>query len=145
MLTIVMHMTVKAGREDESAAVCEEVTKSTRSQDEGCLSYTFYRRRDDPRELMLFEQWRDAVSIKAHLERLYQVCGPPDDTEPYPPHHHRWRISKAFVISSARRRRCATTRSAETRFWERTVAKKVPRVTQGRRPGSHHDRQRARR
>lgn len=46
MLTIVIHMTVKADRENECAAVCEEVMKSTRSQDEGCLSYTFYRRTD---------------------------------------------------------------------------------------------------
>lgn len=42
MLTIVM----KAGRDDECAAVREEVMKSTKSQDEGCLSYTFYRRTD---------------------------------------------------------------------------------------------------
>jgi quinol monooxygenase YgiN len=55
MLTIVLYMTVKAGREDECAAVCRDVMTSTRSQDEGCLSYTFYRRRDNPKELMLFE------------------------------------------------------------------------------------------
>jgi hypothetical protein len=70
---------------------------STRSEDEGCLNYTFYRRRDNPRELMLFEQWRDADSVKAHLARLYRVFGPPDDTEPYPPTHHRRQISKAFL------------------------------------------------
>ena len=97
MLTIVLYMTVKAGREDECAAVCKDAMTSTRSQDEGCLSYTFYRRRDNPRELMLFEQWRDADSVKAHLERLYRVFGPPDDEEPYPPAHHRRHISKAFL------------------------------------------------
>jgi quinol monooxygenase YgiN len=97
MLTIVIHMTVKAGREDECEATCKHVMMSTRSEDEGCLNYTFYRRRDNPRELMLFEQWRDADSVKAHLARLYRVFGHPDDTEPYPPTHHRRQISKAFL------------------------------------------------
>lgn len=46
---------------------------------------------------MLFEQWRDAASVNAQLERLYQVYGPPDDKELYPPHHHRRRISKTFL------------------------------------------------
>jgi len=82
-------------------AVCKDVMASTRSQDEGCLSYTFFGRRDNPRELMLFEQWRDADSVKAHLARLYlrlyRVFGPPDEKEPYPPTHHRRQISKAFL------------------------------------------------
>lgn len=99
MLTIVLHMTVKAGREEECATVCKDVMVSTRSQDEGCLSYTFYRRRDNPSELMLFEQWRDATSVRAHLERLYRVFGPPDDKEPFPPTHHRRQISKTFLDS----------------------------------------------
>lgn len=97
MLTIVMWMTVKAGREEKCAEVCRNVMMSTRSEDEGCLTYTFYRRRDDPRELMLFEQWRDTASVNAHLERLYRVFGPPDDNEPYAPNHHRRRISKTFL------------------------------------------------
>jgi quinol monooxygenase YgiN len=96
MLTIVLYMTVKAGREDECAVV-GDLMASTRSQDEGCLSYSFYRRRDNPTELILFEQWRDADSVNAHLERLYRVFGPPDDKEPYPPTHHRRRISKSFL------------------------------------------------
>jgi quinol monooxygenase YgiN len=97
MITILFHMTAKAGREDECARVAKEVTASTRAEDEGCISYTFYRRSDNPRELILFEQWRDAQSITAHIERLTRVYGPPDDNEPYPPTHHRRRVSKAFL------------------------------------------------
>jgi quinol monooxygenase YgiN len=55
MLTILFYMTVKAGREDACAALVKEATVSTRSQDDGCLNYTFYRRNDNPRELVLFE------------------------------------------------------------------------------------------
>jgi quinol monooxygenase YgiN len=77
MITILFHMTTKAGREEECARVAREVTASTLAEDEGSISYTFYRRRDNPREMILFEQWRDAQSIVAHMERLTRVYGPP--------------------------------------------------------------------
>jgi quinol monooxygenase YgiN len=97
MVTVLFQMTAKAGREAECARLANEVTASTRIEDDGCISYTFYRRSDDPRGFMLFEQWRDGPSIAAHMERLKRVYGPPDDSEPYPPGHHRRRLPKAFL------------------------------------------------
>jgi quinol monooxygenase YgiN len=97
MLTILFHVTIKPGREADCAAMVTEATASTRSQDEGCLNYTFYRRSDNPRELVLFEQWRDTESLGAHIGRLQRVYGPPDDQEPHPPTHHRRRLPKAFL------------------------------------------------
>ena len=97
MVTVLFQMTAKAGREAECARLAQEVTASTRAEDDGCISYTFYRRSDDPRELMLFEQWRDGLAIGAHMERLKRVYGPPDDDEPYPSTHHRRRLPKAFL------------------------------------------------
>jgi quinol monooxygenase YgiN len=97
MLTILFYMTVKAGREESSAALVKEATASTRAEDDGCINYTFYRRSDNPRELVLFEQWRDAESLGRHIARLQRVYGPPDDTEPHPPTHHRRRLPKAFL------------------------------------------------
>jgi quinol monooxygenase YgiN len=97
MITVLFHMTVKAGREAEAVAVAKEATASTRAEDSGCLAYTFYRRADNPRELMLFEQWRDADVLKAHIERLVRVYGPPDDQAPFPPTHFRRRLPKAFL------------------------------------------------
>jgi len=97
MLTILLHMTVKPGREAECARVAAELTASTRAEDKGCISYTYYRRSDDPRQLVLFEQWADQDSLNAHIARLQRVLGPPDDEEPYPPAHHRRRLPKTFL------------------------------------------------
>jgi hypothetical protein len=41
--------------------------------------------------LVLYEQWRDLDALNAHLGRLRQVFGPPDDEEPYLETHHRRR------------------------------------------------------
>jgi Antibiotic biosynthesis monooxygenase len=90
-------MTMKAGREDECAAIAKDLMATTRAQDRGCISYTFFRRADDPRELMLYEQWQDIDALNAHLGRLRQAFGPPDDQEPYPETHHRRRLPKAFL------------------------------------------------
>ena len=97
MITILFHMTVKAGREQECAAVAKDVTATTKAQDQGCINYAFYQRADNPRELVLYEQWRDFDALNAHLGRLRQVLGPPDDQEPYPETHHRRRLPKAFL------------------------------------------------
>lgn len=70
---------------------------STRAQDKGCVSYAFYRRSDNPRDLVLFEQWTDADALGAHIGRLQRVYGPPDESEPYPATHHRRRLPKSFL------------------------------------------------
>ena len=40
---------------------------------------------------------QDQGSLSAHLARLHQVLGPPDDQEPYPETHHRRRLPKKFL------------------------------------------------
>ena len=97
MLTILLHMTVKPGREAECAKLTAELTASTRAEDRGSISYTFYRQIDEPRHLVLFEQWTDQDSLNAHIARLQRVLGPPDEQEPYPAAHHRRRLPKAFL------------------------------------------------
>jgi quinol monooxygenase YgiN len=44
MLTILFHMTVKAGLEEKCSALAKELTASTRAEDKGCLNYSFFRR-----------------------------------------------------------------------------------------------------
>jgi quinol monooxygenase YgiN len=68
-------MTVKAGREPVCAGVAKDVMATTKAQDQGCIDYTFYRRADNPRELVLYEQWRDLDALNDHLGRLRQVFG----------------------------------------------------------------------
>ena len=97
MITIFFSMTVKAERQTEFEILARELTASTKAQNRGCLAYTFYRRADQPRDFVLYEQWHDAPALGAHLARLHQVLGPPDNREPYPETHHRRRLPKAFL------------------------------------------------
>jgi quinol monooxygenase YgiN len=97
MITVLFYTTIKAGREAEAARVAVETTKSTRAEDRGCISYTFLRRSDNPREFVLNEQWQDQDALNAHIARLQRVFGPPNDQEPHPPAHHRRRLPKALL------------------------------------------------
>jgi quinol monooxygenase YgiN len=97
MLTILFHMTIKSGLEEKCSALAKDLTASTRAEDKGCLNYSFFRRSDNPRELVLFEQWQDAESLTAHIARLQQLFGPPDHEAPVPPTHPRRRLPKAFM------------------------------------------------
>jgi quinol monooxygenase YgiN len=67
---------------------------STHGEDQDCISYTMYRRSDNPRELLLFEQWRDQDALDAHLARLRKVYGPADEQAAEPP---RRRVPKAVL------------------------------------------------
>src|SRR5687768_17017299 len=97
MITIFFQLTVKPEREEEFRSVCERLTETTRTEDDGCLAYTFFRRADSPREVVLYEQWRDAPALEAHVAHLCRTLGPPDEQEPFPPTHHRRRLPKAFL------------------------------------------------
>ena len=97
MLTIFFHLWVKPGHETECAKALAEAMASTRAEDDGCINYAFYRENDEPRHLVLFEQWRDADALNAHIERLQRVYGPPNEREPYPSTHHRRRLPKRFL------------------------------------------------
>jgi quinol monooxygenase YgiN len=97
MITVLFSMTVRAGREEEWRALLGELHRSTHAEDEGCLSYSFYRQADDPRRYVLHEQWRDADALNAHVARLQRVLGPPPRDEAYPPTHHRRRLPAAFL------------------------------------------------
>src|SRR5689334_17340621 len=79
------------------ATTSRGLTASTRAEDRGCISYTFYRQIDEPRHLVLFEQWTDPDSLNTHIARLQRVLGPPDEQGPYPAAHHRRRLPKAFL------------------------------------------------
>jgi hypothetical protein len=96
MITILFYMTVKPERQGEVELLVKDMMASTRAED-GCIAYTIFRRADQPRDLMLFEQWRDADALAAHIGVLRRRFGPPDDQEPYPEIHHRRRLPKAFL------------------------------------------------
>ena len=67
----------KAGREEDCLKLAKELMKSTQAEDEGCICYFFDQKADNPRELVLYERWRDMDALRAHVGRLQAVYGPP--------------------------------------------------------------------
>jgi len=84
MLTILLHMTLKPGKETEFQEMAKQLTEVTRSEDDGCLNYTFHRQQDNPRNFVLYEQWRDRDALTAHLAHLVELLGPPAEGENLP-------------------------------------------------------------
>ena len=77
MITILFHMTVKPGKEQEARDLALRLTTITRAEDEGCLAYVFHQEQGNPREFVLYEQWRDQAALDAHLAHLVRLLGPP--------------------------------------------------------------------
>lgn len=84
MISILFHITVKAGKEKEfhDLAVC--LTGVTRAEDHGCLTYVYLQQRDNSNEYVLNEQWRDQEALDAHLVHLQALLGPPTPGERLP-------------------------------------------------------------
>jgi quinol monooxygenase YgiN len=77
MITILFHMTVKSGREQEFVDLALRLTPITRAEDEGCLAYVYLRDKANPLELVLYEQWRDQAALDAHIAHLVRLLGAP--------------------------------------------------------------------
>ena len=86
MLTFLFHVAIKAGREEEWRTLATRLTTAARTEDDGCLTYTFFQQADQPRAYVLFEQWRDSTALRRRL--------------PVPCSECRWRSTWARPISS---------------------------------------------
>tara|TARA_Y100000031_G_scaffold44717_1_gene51163 strand:+ start:390 stop:707 length:318 start_codon:yes stop_codon:yes gene_type:complete len=75
-INVLFRVKVKAGREDEFYKLAGEMGRSTRAEDEGCITFTYHRHTRDPNDFFLCEQWRDREALQAHLDRLKEVYGP---------------------------------------------------------------------
>jgi quinol monooxygenase YgiN len=75
-LTILYSMTAKEGKEQELANVIAQLLRQGKA-DDGNLAYTFLQQKSNPREYVLFEQWRDTDALRKHIARLQAVFGPP--------------------------------------------------------------------
>lgn len=77
MISFLFYMTVKDGLIDEFTKWSINLVRATRAEDEGCITYIFHQEIDNPRKFVLYEQWRDEASLKAHLKRMQRVYGAP--------------------------------------------------------------------
>jgi quinol monooxygenase YgiN len=88
MLTIFFHMTSKPGCEDATTALVAEMTRVSRSEDDGCIRYVFHREQGDPLRWVLYEQWRDRAALKAHMANMKRHFGDPPEGAKLPAQLH---------------------------------------------------------
>jgi quinol monooxygenase YgiN len=62
---LVVRMRAQVGKEQEAAAVIEELTAATR-REPGCEHYIPCRSQDDPRAFLFYEQYADRAAFEAH-------------------------------------------------------------------------------
>ena len=77
MITILFHLTVKDGKEQELHDLAVRLTEVTRVEDNGYLTFVYHQRRGVPKEYVLYEQWRDQQALDAHITHLQTLLGPP--------------------------------------------------------------------
>ncbi len=70
-------MTAKEGREDELFKLMQDVVASTKKEDKGYIDYAIVRRKDKPREFIMYERWQSLDMAKTHVARMVAVFGPP--------------------------------------------------------------------
>ena len=79
MITILFHVTVKNGKEEEFHNLAKRLTGVSRQE-----NYVFLQQQDQPREYVLYEQWTGEKTLFAHLDNLITLLGPvaPDEKLP---------------------------------------------------------------
>ena len=62
---LVVRMNVKEGLEEEAAATARELAAATRTEP-GCEAYVPCRDPENPRSILIYEQYRDQAAREAH-------------------------------------------------------------------------------
>ena len=65
MICLTVHLTVKAGREQETADMFRSYVKLVQTEP-GCMRFDVHQSRKDPRRFMLYELYRDDAGLEAH-------------------------------------------------------------------------------
>ena len=67
MLILAVHVTIKAGHEEEVIESFRKLQEETRHEP-GCISYFVQRSRENPRAFLVYEQYEDEAALQAHRE-----------------------------------------------------------------------------
>ncbi len=78
MITIFFSARARESKDKDFRKVAERIVKLSRA-DDGCLAYDVHQQKDDPRNFLLREQWRDQEALTAHVEHLVREFGPPPE------------------------------------------------------------------
>jgi (4S)-4-hydroxy-5-phosphonooxypentane-2,3-dione isomerase len=70
MLVLAVHVTIKAGHEDEVLDSFRKLEVESR-REPGCLFYVVQRSRENPRRYLVYEQYVDEAALEAHRASLH--------------------------------------------------------------------------
>lgn len=65
MITLNIEYRIQAGKESEFLSLMKELADASR-KDKGCLRYQYYLHPEDPRKVMLWEQWENQEMLGLH-------------------------------------------------------------------------------
>ena len=65
MLILAVHVTIKAGHENEVLDPFHKLQEETR-REPGCITYVVQRSRENPRHYLIYEQYTDQAALDAH-------------------------------------------------------------------------------
>jgi quinol monooxygenase YgiN len=69
-IVTVAHYRAQEGKDDEIAQLLADYSQLVRAEP-GCERFTAHRAGEDPREFVLFEQYRDKAAFDAHVESVH--------------------------------------------------------------------------
>lgn len=79
-ITLIAHIPVKPGTEEQAEALIRSLIGPTR-QEPGCLEYLFHRSTTDATQFMAYERWRSQADLDSHfkephLQKFIEGMGP---------------------------------------------------------------------
>ena len=88
MITVLFHLTTREGVEPQARALFTDMTRVTRAEGPGCINYTFHQQKKEPRQWVLYEQWRDSAALDDHIANMKKHFGEPRPDQRLPPPLH---------------------------------------------------------
>lgn len=87
MVVVLARLRLRPDRADEGAAALRDFVEYVRREEPGTLTYVVHRKRDEPRELIVYERYADQASFQEHTNsarfaEMFSVLGPMLDGEP---------------------------------------------------------------
>jgi hypothetical protein len=82
MLTAMIHAKIRKEKLEEYLELIKMVSRKTTKK--GCLYYAFLQNKEDPTNVVLYEQWESQADLDQHMKELFEILGPARPGRPIP-------------------------------------------------------------